>query len=85
MWGVWKSYPEFNMSPKQWMKRINNQIHGPRVMLYLNRALRRAVRDRVITKEEKGNLWKMIKALDEDCYTALLALESKYKLQKKKK
>jgi hypothetical protein len=85
MWGVWKSYPEFNMSPDQWMEKMNDNLHGARVMHYLNRALRRAVRDKVITMEEKGNLWKMISATDEDCYTALLALESKYKLLKQKK
>ncbi len=81
---MWKSYPQFNMSPEQWLEKINHHTHRSQVMHYLNRALRRAVRDRVITMEEKENLWKMILAIDEDCYTALLALESKYKLQKTK-
>jgi hypothetical protein len=81
---MWKSYPEYNRSIEEWLQQINSRAAGSLAFLHLKRTLKRATRDKVITNEEQQNLWKMILASNDDCYTALLAIESKYKLLKEK-
>lgn len=78
---MWRAYNEFNFSAEEWVENLNDIYKGAHYMYVMNRILRRAARDKVITREEQKSLWNMIKASDEDCYTALSALEGKYKLK----
>lgn len=68
------------MPIEDWIRCIDDQRIGASTTCKLYRALKRAARDKVITKQEEKSLWSMIRSSDEDCYVALKALESKYKL-----
>lgn len=75
---MWTRYPDYKHTVEDWIAAINDKQSGAHTMYCLNRALRRAARDKVITRQEQQSLWEMIKASDDDCYVALKALETKY-------
>lgn len=78
---MWTKYPDYKHTVEDWIAAMNDRQSGAHTTYCLNRALRRAARDKVITREEQKSLWSMIvSADDEDHYVALKALETKYKL-----
>ncbi len=79
---MWTKYPDYKHAVKDWIAAINDKQSGAHAVYCLNRALRRATRDKVITREEQKSLWSMLKASDDDRYVALKALETKYNLTK---
>lgn len=83
---MWRGFDEFDFSTEQWVYNLYEDPYRRAHYIYIiNRALRRAVRDGVISKEEQKNLWKMIQASKEDCCVAIVCLENKYKQLKTKK
>lgn len=80
---MWKNYPEYNRTVEEWVMAIDHSKDRAHNMRCLQRALKRAVSDRLITKAEQKSLWNMIVSPDnEDHYVALKALETKYNLTK---
>ena len=77
---MWKSYPNYNKNPEEWIRDINDRITRGTAAYQLSRALRMMYRENLINREEQKNLWKMIQSTQEDQYLALTAIESKYKL-----
>ena len=77
---MWKSYPDYKKNPEEWMRDINDRVTRGTAAYELSRSLRMMYREKLITREERKNLWKMLQSTQEDQYIALLAIESKYKL-----
>ena len=77
---MWRGFDEFKFSTQEWVDHLYVDPYRKAHYLYIiNRALRKAVRDKVILRQEQQNLWKMINSSEEDAYIALTAIENKYK------
>lgn len=78
---MWRGFDEFKFTVEEWLYNLYKEPYRKAHYMYIiNRALRRAARDKVISRQEQKNLWNMIIASEEDCHVAISALENKYKL-----
>ena len=83
---MWRGFDEYKFSAKEWVYNIYEDPYRKAHYMYVvNRALRRAARDKVISREEQKSLWKMITSSEEDAYVAFSAIENKYKQLTKNK
>lgn len=80
---MWRGFDEFKFTAEDW---VNNTYEDPyrkaHYMYIVNRALRKAARDKIITRGEQKSLWSMINSSKEDAYVAFKALETKYNNKK---
>ena len=77
---MWRGFDEFKFSAKEWVGHLYVDPYRKAHYLYvINRALRKAARDKIISREEQKTLWKMINSSKEDAYVAFSAIENKYK------
>ncbi len=78
---MWRGFDEYKFSTQEWVDHLYVDPYRKAHYLYIiNRALRKAARDKVISREEQKSLWKMINSSKEDAYVAFNAIENKYKL-----
>ncbi len=76
---MWKSYPEFDRTVDGWIIAMYDSKDRAYTIRCLQRVLKRATSEHIITKAEEKSLWSMLRASEEDAYVALSAIENKYK------
>jgi len=77
---MWRGFDEFKFSTEEWVYNLyENRYRKAHYIYIVNRALRKAARDKIISREEQKSLWKMILSSKEDAYVAFSAIENKYK------